>query len=661
VVAALGLAAATATATALAPEAQAADSRFGLEFDLDTGEGAIDIQLDVVDRGDLRELRLNFGDLDRLQGEPRLDGDWTWEDGEAVADLQATPNPTASWTADGRIRVDTKEGEGHTSYVGEDFAIVRAGQMVPSLRYTFPQGSPPTFQTQLTVDAPAGWTTAGPWNRTAGAFETGTPIPRGFLVADDDLEEATLGHEEVPYRILRVEGAREANATEEILLEARDFLGGLYGQVAHQRLIVVGPSPMFRGGLASPDGVFLHADATQSTVAHEMVHAYQGWQASRAPADATIWVMEGLAEVHGTLLEVAADVLTRQEALEKFQRQHDRAREEQGVALSSVVYGSEHEQAAYDKGAVVMTALNDGIRNASSNQYTLADVLKHVNEVSAEEGRGAWGPDRFNNTDLHDAIADVTGYSFRSLFETYVHGAEVPPLGSVFPGEVSVRILGTEPDPAVAGEPLELRVALTNLDTQPNTTEAAVHVDGEQRATLEATLGAGETAEATAGLPALTEGNYTVRVLSASTELTVVGPPQPAASIDVFPPAPSSDQNVTVGLVVENDGEAPYRGPARLELDGDLVREQDEPVPAGASRTFSSTLAPLSEGGHVLQIVEGNGTVLAERALTASAPDQDPQPEDESPAQDGAPAPGLAVAVTCLAAAAGLARARQRT
>ncbi len=633
------------------------EPRFELEFVLDPSEGNVDIELEVTDRANLATLQLGFGNLDRLQGEPTLEGDWDWEPGAqwAVADLEATPNAKASWTSDGQISTQTFEGEGHTSYVGEEFAIVRAGQMVPSIRYNF-QPPEPSFQTTLTVRAPEGWTVAGPWEESGErSFQTGTPIPRGFLVADDDLEEIRLGDHEDPYRIVRTEHAQEAEHTEQILLTAREFLTGLYSEVVHQRFIVVGPDPMFRGGLASPDGVFLHADADESIVAHEMVHAYQGWQFSRGP-DATIWLAEGTAEVHGKLLEVASGLTTRQEALDWLEETHDEATTQHGVDLRTAVYGSGNERAAYEKGAVVVTALNDEIRDATRQEYTLADVLRHTNEATAEQGRNAWGDDRFTNQDLEDVIHEVTGTSLTAFFDRYVYGTDVPRAGGLFPGEAAIRLLDTDPSPVVAEQPFTVRVALTNLDTRETTVELPVLVDGTQNGTLKATLPAGASVQASADVDPQPRGSYSLRVQDSTLDIDVVRPAEPHVTLDIWPREPDDAENVTLGARINNTGEAPYHGPVTVHLDGVPQFEQDHPVQGGQWRTFTHTLAPQDEGVHRVEALAPNGTLLAHATFNVTAPDDpDPTPSDEQ--QD---APGVPVLATMLVTAitAAIRRAR---
>lgn len=653
------LAAVLVLATAVAPvvaepgSAATATATLDLSFTLHPDTGMVDVRLSVTDPGSLSTLKLSLGRLTSLEGEPTLEGAWNQEGSAAVVDLEETPNAVASWTADGRILVESLEGEGHTSYVGDAFAIVKAGDVMPQIGYTFPQDSPPRFSTTFSVEAPDAWTVDGPWTKTGErSFQLTSAIPRGFLVADDDLAEVTLGQGEDAYRVLRVEDAREDRTTERVLLKARSFLGGIYGETVHQRFIVVAPDPMFQGGLGSPDGVFLHADADASVVAHEMVHAFQGWQFSREPGKATIWLAEGTAVVHGKLLEVATGVTSREEALDFLEQQRRRANEEHAVDLTSAVYGTGNEPAAYTKGAVVVTALDDEIRDATDNEYTLAHVLRRINEIADQRPSPAFGPDRFTNEELLDVIGNVTGFDLGPFFQAYVSGSDVPRLGAVFPGEASVRILGTEPSPAVAGRPLTLRVALANLDTEELSVELPVLVNGTEAGTVRATLPAGGSGEATAELTPLPKGRYTIEVQRSTKTVDVVGPPKPVVNVTVWPPSPDAHGNLTVGAIVANEGEAPYRGPFELLLDGDTVLVQDQAVAAGESRTFARTLAPLGAGEHLLQVVSENGTLLTERGLTVT----------EHPAERrSAPGVGLAAALTATLAIAALARARQRS
>lgn len=615
-----------------------------LTFQLDPEDGTVHVTFEVEDPGSLRTIQLALGELEALQGDPSFEGDWRQEDGRAVADLEETPQASAQWTSDGRIRAETLEGEGYTTYVGGSFAVVKAGSMTPNIRYSFPQDRKPTFQTDLTVQAPDDWGAKGPWPSQGGAFQLDRPLPRGFLAVGPSIEEVTLGSGEDAYRIVRLAGASETATTERILLEARSYLGGLWGRTAHQQFIVVAPDPMFRGGLGSPAGVFLHGDADGSVVAHEMVHAYQGFRFSRQPGEATVWLGEGTAVVHGVLLEVASGVKSREEARTFLQERAEKAKEEHAVDLTSAVYGSGNEQAAYTKGAVVVTAIDDRIREATDNQYTLSDVLKELNRRGASSDSFTVSTSGFLQT-----IQNVTDASLESFFDRYVHDSSVPDLGSIFPGQVSVRIVGTDPDPPVEGEPFEVLAQLTNLDTQETQVDVPVLVNGSQRGRLVATLPAGASARADADVEALDRGSYQVRIRGATAEVRVRTPAEPSANVTVWPPQPVAGENVTLGARISNVGEAPYRGDVQISLDGEPILQRRVDVGSDDVRTISRTLQPLEPGSHEVRVVGVDGRVLAEQTFEVT----------QEVEQAQAPGASAVLAVTLMAAVAFLVRARE--
>ncbi|PSG96865.1 hypothetical protein BRD56_08800 [Thermoplasmatales archaeon SW_10_69_26] len=630
---AVGLAAPSAAQTSSAVE-------LDLTFQLAPADGTVDVVFEVQDPGPLTTVQLRLGELSTLEGSPQLDGEWRKEDGVYVADLEETPQASATWTSDARIRAQTLEGEGHTTYLDEEFTVVKAGDMVPGIRYSY-RGDAPTFDSELTVEGPDSWTFKGPWPTSGTSFQLDRPLPRGFLAGGPGLEEGTLGSGEDGYRIVRVAGAQEDDTTERILLEARSFLGGIYGETAHERFIVVAPSPMFRGGLGSPAGVFLHDDADANVVAHEMVHAYQGFRFSRDPGEATIWVAEGTAVAHGVLLEVAADVKTRQEARDFLQQRQERAEEEHAVALTSAVYGSGNEQAAYTKGAVVTTALDDRIRQDTGNQYTLSDILRELNRRGAADDGF-----RIQTNQVVDVIAEVTGHDAAPFFHNYVYDSDVPQLGSVFPGEVAIRILGLDPSPPVAGEPFELEVQVTNLDTQQTSIEVPVEVDGTRRGRLTATLDAGASARASAQVEALDRGSYELAIQGASRTIEVLSPADPSVNVTLWPPDPVTEDNVTVGARIANAGQAPYRAPVTVELDGQAIVERDVDIAAGQVRTVSATTGPLTAGPHEVRVLGPQGE-LGQETFTVS----EPVPSE-------APLPGLAAVISLIGLAARLGRAR---
>lgn len=622
-----------------------------ITFELQPADGEVDVAVQVEDPGPLTSLQLRLGDLESLEGSATLQGSWTEEDGVAVADLEETPNARAEWTSDGQISAQTLEGEGHTSYVGEDFAVIKSGDMVPGIRYSY-RGDAPQFATDLYVQGPSDWQVKGPWPDGDESFRLDRPLPRGFVAAGPGLEEGTLGEDGNTYRIVRVDDAREDDTTERILLEARSFLGGIYGETAHEQFIVVAPSPMFRGGLGSPAGVFLHDDADANVVAHEMVHAYQGFRFSRSPGEATVWLAEGTAVTHGVLLEVASDVKTREEARNFLQERHRQAEENDAVDLTTAVYGSGNEQAAYTKGAVVVTALDDRIREATGNQYTLSDAIRDLNRRGNEDDgfeAHCGGSPCLTTSELVSIVRDVTGYDAGPFFDRYVFDAEVPDLGSVFPGQVAIRVLGTDPSPPVAGEAFEVEAQLTNLDTDRTSVDVPVEVDGETRGRLAATLDAGATATARAQVEALERGSYQLAIQGASQQLEVLSPAEPSVNVTVWPPEPATGQNVTVGARVANTGEAPFRDTVTVELDGSRVLEREVDVAAGQARTVSATVGPLAAGPHDVHVLGTRGELATSSIQVA-----------EASAANESPAPSvLALSLAAFAAWLGRARARR--
>ncbi len=613
-------------------------------------DGTVDLTLSVADPGNLREIRLNMGGLSTCVQDPcdpdLRGGAWTWDGDHAVADLTEDPDPQASWTTDARISVVSNEGTGHTSYVGESFSVVKVSDLMPEIQYSFPEGDPPAFRTALSVQTPDGWDVQGPWDRSGQAFQVDGAIPRGFLAAGPDLERATLGSGTEAYEIIRVDGAQEDAATRQLLEAADAYLAGIYGTLPINRFIVVAPDPMFRGGLASPEGIFLHADADAEVVAHELVHAYQGFQVSRAPGQALVWLVEGTAVVDGARLEVAAGLADKAEVVQRMQERQEEARRSHGVDLTTAVYGSGNEQAAYTKGAVVTIALNDAIRDATDREYTLADVLTELHDRHS----GQAAPEPFTTPDLQAIIGDVTGFDFSQFFDRFVTGASVPELGAVFPGEAAVRILGTDPAQPVALEPFNLRVAIANLDVTTITINRSILVDGSQVGRLVATLEPGQRAETEAAVSPLPRGTYTLTLDGASRELTVVAPARLNASIETWPVPPVAGQLATIGVVLENTGEAEAAGIVQLRIDGSQVASLDVTVPGGQRQTISRGVDELTAGDHTIVVQGPDGRTLATRTVTVA----DAQRMD-------APGPATLAVAVVLTAIAGLVPARRRT
>ncbi len=647
------LVAALLSAPVLLPSAAAQGGQavqLSLVLTLHPEDGTVDLTFSVADPGNLRELRLSLGDLSTCVDQPcdpELRGDaWTWDDGVAVVDLTEDPDPQALWTTDARITVVSNEGTGHTSYVGDDFSVVKVSDLMPEIQYSFPEGDRPEFRTMLSVQTPSEWQIEGPWEKTSQGFQVDGAIPRGFLAAGPSLDRATLGEGSEAYDLVRVDGAQEDASTRQLLQAADSYLAGIYGSLPINRFIVVAPDPMFRGGLASPEGIFLHADADAEVVAHELVHAYQGFQVSRSPGEALVWLVEGSAVVDGARLEVAAGLTDKAEVIDRLQERREDAQREHAVDLTTAVYGSGNEQAAYTKGAVVTIALNDAIRGATSQQFTLADVLTEMTQRHGDKDV----PEPFTTEDLQTIIGDVTGYGFSGFFDRFVTNPPVPELGAVFPGEATVRILGTDPVQPIALEPFTLRVAMANLDVTTLTINRTILVDGSQAGRLVATLEPGQRVETEAAVSPLPRGSYTLTVDGASHELKVVAPASLNATIETWPDPPVAAQPVTVGVVLENTGEADATGSVTLLVDGTERDRLPISVPGGDHVTVPRTFEDLGAGEHTIVVQGPDGRVLASRTVVVA----------ESQRMD---APGLATVAVglTLTGAAALATGRRRT
>jgi hypothetical protein len=618
----LGLAVLLASLSPLVPAQQSSNAvELDIAFDLNPDNETVGVTMSVEDPGPLSELQLGFGELRALEDQPRLTGSWTQEDSRAIADLEESPNAKAKWTASGAIRVESQEGTGRTTHVGDQFAVVKSGSMVPSIRYSFPQDESPKFDSELTVDVPEGWLVRGPWDQSGqDSFLLDRPLPRGFVAASDELEDKRLGEGDEAYDIARLAGAREDPETEQLLLKARSYLGGIYGPTDRVQFIVTAPNPMFHGGLGSPAGVFLHADTDARVVAHELVHSFQGMQFSREPTQASVWLAEGSAVVHGSLLEVAADVKTRDQVREFLQsRANEANRDGNAVDLTTAVYNSGNERAAYTKGPVVVTALDERIREATDNQFSLVSVLGGLNERAAESD----GRYTMTTSDLEDAVANVTGYDPFEFFEEYVYGPSVPDLGSIFPDALSVRVESTTPSPPVAGKTITLNVRLTNADTNPTSIEAPILVNGTEMGQLVANVSAGETVDTKVTIPPLDRGQYRVTIEGASAEFRVLRPAKLSVAVTTWPRTLVAGQNVTLGAEISNEGQAPFDEPVTLELDGEALRTDRLRVPTGETSTLAHTVDAMTAGPHTVTVRAENGTALASRTITVdAAPDR---------------------------------------
>lgn len=316
-------------------------------------------------------------------------------------------------------------GKGFDSYAGEGWILSRTTAFFPRSAASFRHDVEPypESRTRLVLRLPREWqaVTVLP-NDGVESYVVETPHKRfdharGWLLLGHLKRlDALIGGTAVT--IARAPGVtHEIDKTLQLLARSLPSLLTLFQRPLPRLVILLGPDPLWRGGLSGEESFYMHGDQPlrsrdqTSPYLHELFHVAAPFR----PAPDASWVTEGLAEYysvelprrHGSLSEAKY-----RRALELFG--------EHGVWGRD--FTRDPPPALRNNSApLVMWALDRRIRAATANAHDLDDV---VTALSIDGGAVSTG--RFLGT-----VRRVAGRSFASFFRRYVYRGERPSLPDI--------------------------------------------------------------------------------------------------------------------------------------------------------------------------------------------------------------------------------------
>ena len=280
------------------------------------------------------------------------------------------PGGSIRWTQ--TLAVD----DDRTLHVGAHWAVLRFEDLIPPLATRSLKGA--TATTTATLHLPDGWSAISAYRKVDGQWIVDDPArrfdhPDGWIVAGE------LAVRRDTYAGTRVAVAAPAG-TGRRLLDILAFTGWhlpalreAIGQFPDRLLIAVADEPMFRGGLSAPNSLFLHETRPlisgngTSTLLHELVHIALG----RAAVPGDDWIVEGLAEFYSQELMARTGTLTK-----KRQRETLRSLAEWGA--DAHLAGDRASGPVTARAVGIFVALDEEIRTASDNRYTLDDLARRI-------------------------------------------------------------------------------------------------------------------------------------------------------------------------------------------------------------------------------------------------------------------------------------------
>lgn len=368
--------------------------------------------IDEISRIRLRTPPERFADIEASGTVERRPGEVLWHPNAPYGHL------TYTVALDHRRAAD----KGYDSYLAPEWLISRTSDLFPraAVLYRRDVEADPESRARLVFDLPPGWgaVTAMPPVRPR-IFEVETPSrrfdhPRGWLM----LGRFTRNEDVIAGTTVTIAAAQGVHTSPADILHlfARalpEFTGLL--QVHPSRLLVVmGPDPMWRGGLSGEESFFMHgarhlqSPDGSSPYLHELFHVLAPF---RPTADAS-WVTEGLAEYYSVVLQQRTgdlDAAAAARAIQLFGRQG--------------IWGQDFTRhpppsLRNNSAPFVMAVLDQRIRSATDGAQSLDDVVR----VLATEGG------RVSTAHFLGAVRRVSGKNLGAFFRRHVYSGKRPVL-----------------------------------------------------------------------------------------------------------------------------------------------------------------------------------------------------------------------------------------
>lgn len=299
--------------------------------------------------------------------------------------------PARGGTVRFRVVLDQRRDDGrYSAHRAEQWAIFRGDRVFPAARLKTSPGAYST--TRVSFVLPKEWGVDTPYPKQAdGGFLVDFPgrrfdRPVGWMI---------IGR--IGIRRERIDGTEWAVAAPmghavrrmdllAFVTYAAPSLSAAFGPLPDKVLIVLGPEPMWRGGLSAPRSLFLHADRPlisengTSTLLHELTHSLTR---IRAEGDAD-WIAEGLAEFY------AVELLRRSGGMtaERHQRVLAWLKDWSRKVKSLRTRRAKAEVTA--RAALLFVDLDREIRDQSRGRHDLDDLnrrLMQLGKVSEQELR----------------------------------------------------------------------------------------------------------------------------------------------------------------------------------------------------------------------------------------------------------------------------------
>jgi len=272
----------------------------------------------------------------------------------------------------------------YDGYVAEDWALLRADDLVPPIRSTLEDLT--QSKAKLQFHLPDGWSVETRYPRyTSGRFKVDDPDrlldrPTGWLV----MGRIGTRREKINDTSIAVSApVGQGIDRMDILAFLRwtvPTIQDIFSRFPERLLLVSADDPMWRGALSGPNSLFVHADRPlisgngTSTFVHELVHVTM----SARGEEKADWIVEGLAEYY------SLEVLRRSGTISEKRYEEAHAElADWGAEVVELDEVSRSHGPITAKAVTVLREIDQEIRTNSGGTHSLDDVVK---TLAADDG-----------------------------------------------------------------------------------------------------------------------------------------------------------------------------------------------------------------------------------------------------------------------------------
>ena len=350
---------------------QANAREYGLHFELRMipATSSVEVTMKLKQRRDLlREIAFSATGLHDISGDDTLtirNGMVRWRP------------PVTGGTLKWRVIVQSKRGSGYDAWMGSQWGLFRAEDVIPRARSRSLKGA--KARTTLSFKLPADWSAITEYssrNNPILVEHTGRrlTLPTGWIaVGKLGVRRETIAGVRVAVAAPEGQDVRRMDILA-LLNWALPELVDILPDALPRLTIVSAGDPMWRGGLSAPASLFLHAsrpmisENATSTLLHEVMHTALGLSA----VPGYDWIIEGFAEYYSIELLHRGRAISNDRYKTAFEDQAEWSRK------SRTLCGRASGGPRTALGVTVLAALDKDLRQRTRGKVILDDLLQSL-------------------------------------------------------------------------------------------------------------------------------------------------------------------------------------------------------------------------------------------------------------------------------------------